>query len=98
MFSSSRRKIGVLLLAAVLVAPWAAAAEPGARMDEQGTRAPWDVLARFWSTLTAFWGESGCSVDPYGGCRDETNTTLAPPENLDNGCSVDPFGGCRGGS
>ena len=97
MLSSSRRKIGALLLAAVLLAPWTAAAEPGARADQPGTRASWDLVARLWSALAAVWGEEGCKMDPYGRCRPDS-ATPAPTENLDEGCKMDPFGGCREGS
>ncbi len=97
MSSFSRRKIGVLLLVAVLLAPWAAAADPGARAEQQGTRAPWGLLAQLWNAVAALWDDNGCGVDPYGEC----GTTSAPPEptqNGDAGCSVDPYGGCRNGS
>jgi hypothetical protein len=92
MFSSSRRKIGVLLLTLALLAPWNAAAEQGARSDQLGTRTPWELLARLWNTVVALWGEAGCSMDPYGDCG---VTNPPPAENLDEGCSVDPYGDCR---
>lgn len=90
MFSSSHRKICVLLLAAVLTAPLTAAAEPGARIDQQA----WDVLARLWNALTVVWGDNGCMIDPYGRCAENNATTPEPSESLDNGCKMDPFGGC----
>ncbi|HYU31134.1 MAG TPA: hypothetical protein VEW48_03145 [Thermoanaerobaculia bacterium] len=97
MSSSSRRKIGVLLVAAVLLAPWTAAAEPGAWKDPSGTQAPWGLLAQLWNAVAALWGDNGCSMDPNGGCAIDS-ATPAPTENLDEGCKIDPFGGCREGS
>jgi hypothetical protein len=96
MSSSFRRKIGVLLVATVLLAPWAAAAEPGARNDSQNQTA-WSLLAQLWSAVAGLWGDNGCSMDPYGSCRDGS-TLPPPPENLENGCHMDPYGGCQPGS
>jgi hypothetical protein len=96
MSSSSRRTIGVLVLAAALLAPWAAAAEPGGRNDP-GTRTPWDFFAQFWSAVAILWGDAGCHMDPYGACG-KGSVPPAPTESVDAGCSVDPFGGCRNGS
>jgi hypothetical protein len=95
MSSFPRRKIGVPLVAAVLLAPWTAAAESGALKDAAGIQSPWDRLARLWSAVTALWSEEGCSVDPYGRCG-AANSPAAPAEKLDNGCKIDPFGGCKG--
>lgn len=40
----------------------------------------------FWFSM-----DSGCIVDPLGGCSAET---WAP--HTDEGCAMDPLGGCRG--
>lgn len=96
MSSFSRRKVGVLLLVAVLLAPWAAAAEPGTGAEHQGSRSPWALLAQLWSVVTALWSNNGCSMVPYGVCGDGS-TAPEPTENLNNGCSVDPFGRCGDG-
>src|SRR6266545_2542231 len=97
MSSSSRRKIGVLLVAAVLLAPWTAAAEPGAWKEPAGTQSPWDLFARLWSTVTALWSDNGCLIDPFGVCG-AANSPAGPTENVDEGCKIDPYGGCRNGS
>src|SRR6185295_5659631 len=96
MSSSSRLKIGVLVLAAVLLAPWSAFAEPGARLAHPGTTS-WVLLARLWSAVAAFWGDNGCSVDPFGVCG-AASTPPEPSQNVDNGCGMDPYGSCREGS
>jgi len=98
MTTPSRRKIAVLLVAAVLLAPWSAAAEPtglagwltslwsvtGSTIFPYGTDQPTTNL------------DNGCGMDPYGGCRNGS-TTPAPTPNADAGCSVDPYGGCGSG-
>lgn len=91
--SSFRRKVSLLLLLAVLSAPWTASAEPAARAGQRGAEAPWDLIVRLWGALTAVWGEEGCRIDPFGRCADQ-NTPPEPTENLDAGCRIDPFGGC----
>lgn len=104
--SNSRRKIGVLLVAAVLMAPWAAAAEPGARTAQRSSGAAWVSLSQLWDAMAAFWGGSGnaapeptehvdegCKIDPFGVCRDRS--ILPPPtESVEEGCKIDPYGGC----
>jgi hypothetical protein len=97
MSSSFRRKVGALLIAAVLLAPWVASAEPGAWKDPAATRVPWDLLDRLWTPVTALWSEAGCMIDPYG-LYGAANSTPVPTENLDNGCKIDPYGACRSGS
>jgi len=100
MTTASYRKIAVLLVAAVLLAPWSAAAEP--------TRLA-DWLTTLWSVAFGVFPygsdsprvtlpptenlDNGCKMDPFGGCRNGS-TTPAPAPNADNGCRMDPFGGC----
>ena len=98
MSSSSKRKIGALVLFAVLLAPWTAVADPVGRSLAPSVQGSGDLLATFWNAITALWGDNGCSMDPFGLCRDD-NDEPEPAENGEAGCSVDPFGGgCREGS
>jgi hypothetical protein len=73
----------VLLLATSLGTPaWAV---PGRFSSEIRL---FDVLARLWGSLTAVWSESGCKIDPNGGCG------TGQPPTTDSGCKIDPHGGC----
>lgn len=87
-----RRKIAVLLLGAVLVAPWVSAES----RQENASRRPveaWNLFARLWGALTAIWSENGCSIDPDGGCAGATGTS-STNEAQDEGCTIDPDGRC----
>ena len=111
--SSLRRKIAVLLLAAFLLTPWMAAAEPRPGEHQRAAGATWGLLARLWSALTAAWVDEGCTIDPFGRCGSDSldggctidpngrcgghSTTPEPTESVDNGCTIDPYGGCRSG-
>lgn len=65
--------------------------------------APAPLLDPFWSFLSSVWSESGCRIDPSGGCApttDEghhidpdgaTQASQAGPET-DEGVSIDPDG------
>ncbi|HWM89494.1 MAG TPA: hypothetical protein VN493_01870 [Thermoanaerobaculia bacterium] len=86
--SSLRRKIAVLLLALVLAAPWALAAEP--RFEQRG--AAWSLFDRLWGALTSLWNENGCTLDPSGRCVPDAR------ESLDEGCTIDPSGRCQSGT
>jgi hypothetical protein len=97
MSSSSRRKIGLLVLVAVLLAPWSATAEPAGRAVQQGTGASLALLVRLWNAVAALWGDEGCRMDPFGRCGAASSPAVST-ENLDNGCSMDPNGGCRDAS
>jgi hypothetical protein len=85
---SLRRKALLLLLCAVLVAPWAAAAPRRSHPPQAVAPAPLDLLGRSWSFLKSLWSEEGCDIDPDGRCL-----TSAQPRT-DTGCDIDPSGRC----
>lgn len=58
--ASLRRKIVVLVLTVTLAVPWCAAAAPAAE--------PPDLLSRLWLLVTSLWGDTGCHLNPDGGC------------------------------
>jgi hypothetical protein len=80
------RVLLVLLVVLALAAPSAWAAPRQSRIEI----GPLDFLARLWGSLTAIWAESGCWIDPNGGCLDDTPL----PPGTDEGCKLDPNGGC----
>jgi hypothetical protein len=98
--SSLHRKIVVFLLAAVLTAPWALAGEPRAALSERDGAgvlrgSPLDLLSGLWRAVTVLWAESGCTIDPYGGCAAGRQDDGAADAAGDSGCTIDPDGGCR---
>ncbi len=86
--ASLRSQVVVLVLALTLAVPWCAAAAPASE--------PPDLLSRLWLFVTSLWGDTGCHIDPSGGCRDAL--TVEPPatSNGDTGCHLDPNGSCGG--
>jgi hypothetical protein len=97
--ASPRRKIVLLLLAALLIAPWASAAprhgsaHPVSLSKEIG--AP-DFLSRAWNLLAGAWTKTGCHIDPDGQCG---SASVAPnPLPTKEGCQIDPSGRCNSGS
>jgi hypothetical protein len=90
--ASLRRKTLLLLLAAVLAAPWASAAGPRtetAQPAQAAEFAPLDVLERLWGLLRNAWTKEGCEINPNGHC------TAQPPVQTKEGCHIDPSGLCR---
>jgi hypothetical protein len=89
-----RRKTILLLLAAVLAAPWASAAAPRAedsRPVQAVAPAPPELLGRIWSFLQSVWSKTGCSIDPFGRCdADPGQQSVQAKSN----CSIDPDGRC----
>lgn len=88
--TSLRRNVFLLLLLAVLAAPWASAA--GSLDDDRSMEAaasPLDLFGRLWTLLKSAWSETGCMVDPNGFCTPE------PEPQSDTGCMIDPDGRCR---
>lgn len=101
--ASFRRKIVLcLLLVTVLAVPWASAAGHAAP-------APPGLFHQILSFFTSLWGDSGCHIDPFGGCATSVQpdegchidpsgrcgkATTAPLVLPDEGCHIDPFGRC----
>ena len=83
-----RRTVFLLLLLTILAAPWASAAEAPAEDPRVEAAASTQLLGRFWGFLKSAWGETGCRLDPDGGCAP------APQPQTDEGCHLDPNGGC----
>jgi hypothetical protein len=90
--ASLRRKTILLLLAAVLAAPWASVAGPRTEGDQPAQAVQpgaLELLDRFWGFLRNTWNKDGCHIDPFGRC------TPQPPVQTKEGCNVDPNGNCR---
>ncbi|HWN40854.1 MAG TPA: hypothetical protein VNW71_01470 [Thermoanaerobaculia bacterium] len=79
------RKVVVLVLFAILALPWVSAA------GQEDVRPAANLFEQVWSFLTSLWSESGCRIDPNGGCAPEP----MPMDDTDSGCHIDPNGGCR---
>jgi hypothetical protein len=92
---SLRRKTFLLLLCAVLAAPWATAAPRRSHPPQAVAPAPLDLLGLSWSFLKSFWSEEGCDIDPNGRCITRP-TQVSPPKSLwsEEGCMIDPSGRC----
>lgn len=84
--NSIRRKVVLLLVTALLAsapswaAPWSLKAD---------FSSPLDLLSRLWGTLTSVWSETGCHIDPHGGCA---SSETPPADQVDTGCQIDPNG------
>ena len=94
--TSFRCKIVLLLLLAVLAAPWASAAGrlttiPWPAVASAPT--PFDVLSSAWRFLTRLWSEEGCRIDPSGACVPGSAQPLPAPRTGE-GCRIDPNGAC----
>ncbi|HWM93489.1 MAG TPA: hypothetical protein VN493_22195 [Thermoanaerobaculia bacterium] len=91
--ASFHRKAVIFLLLATFAAPWASAA--GSRSDEaraaKEAGPSLSLLGRISSFLTRIWSETGCHIDPSGGCAPEPR----PTSWSDEGCMIDPNGRCR---
>ena len=90
-----RHKVGLLLLAALLAAPWAvvAAPRPGspgpAKAAAPVAQSLWGHL---WSFLTIVWSDEGCYIDPNGAhCGGAASQPGITPQG-DEGCYIDPDG------
>lgn len=93
--ASPRRKIVLLLLAALLIAPWSSAApRPGSAHPASlsGDIGIPDFLSRAWNLLTGAWTKVGCNIDRNGQCG---SASVAPsPLPTKEGCHIDPSGRC----
>ena len=87
-----RRLIVVLALGALLGSPATSLAKPyaAARFSEDRMVSV-PLLSRLWNAVVSVWEKAGCSIDPFGRCVPNSQTTT------DNGCSIDPFGRCTTG-
>jgi len=91
------RKTLLLLLCAILVAPWAAAAAPRSEAPKGAIPAPLDLLSRTWGLLKSLWSAEGCGIDPSGRCITGTTQGLQPRSLWSaEGCGIDPDGRCQG--
>ena len=89
MFSTSlRRKVVFVLLFAILAVPWPSVAEA------RELNNPVDLFGRVWSFLKAVWSETGCHIDPSGGCVGSNGEETLPADQMDEGCHIDPDGRC----
>ena len=89
---SPRRTVTLFLLAAVLAAPLAlwAGPLPGGPPSAAAAEGSGPLLLRpFWDLLAFLWQETGCHIDPNGGCA----ASPRPGAAADEGCHIDP-GGC----
>lgn len=98
----SFRSLSVVLVLALLVAPWAVEASPATAPRADTVASP-AIIDHFMGWLVALWGDVGCTMDPNGGgCREslDNGCTMDPDgggchERLDEACGWDPNGGCR---
>ena len=82
------------ILAVVLAAPAARAAEPRSRLETAaGASISWGLLEQAWNILARIWAENGCVADPDGLCQPDPGTSSI---TSDNGCVIDPNGRCIG--
>jgi len=93
---SVRRRLASLLLAAVVLVPWAASAAPRAAVEACTVSSSPRLFAQLRSLLTSLWSEAGCILDPDGRCTSTQSTTSAPPVSPDAGRILDPNVGCAG--
>src|SRR4029077_15027124 len=90
--ASVRRKTLLVLLTAILVAPWASAAslQPVSPRSVQAVGpAPLELFNRFWNFLRSVDSKEGCNIDPDGRCRSQNSGPTKA------GCDIDPNGRCR---
>src|SRR5579864_6914995 len=84
-YTSSRRVV-VLAVLFLLIAPWASAAPRHESAQPAGISGAPDLLSLAWSLMTGGWMKEGCMIDPDGRC-----VTSVPTKE---GCNIDPFGRC----
>jgi hypothetical protein len=91
--ASFRRKTVLLLLVAVLAAPWISAAAQ-TRPASVSASAPLDLFSSAWRFLTRLWTKEGCRIDPNGLCVPQLAQPLPEPR-AGEGCRIDPSGACK---
>jgi hypothetical protein len=100
---SLRSGIAVLVLALILVAPWASASQPRGRRVVHPAEAAsismsWNHLAQILQRLfTGLWAKNGCRMDPFGRPVCEQDPDPTSQSQGEAGCQVDPNGGCVSG-
>jgi hypothetical protein len=85
--SAAVRKIVLVLVLSLLIAPWASAAGTKTEISESFESGLQGLLVEAWSFIAILWGDEGCHIDPNGRCEQQT----APLS--DTGCHIDPNGG-----
>jgi hypothetical protein len=92
---SLHRKTLLLLLCAILAAPWATAAPQRSHPPQAVAPSSLDLLGRSWSFLKGLWSATGCDIDPDGRCITRP-TQVSQPKSLrsSEGCDIDPSGRC----
>jgi hypothetical protein len=106
----SPRRIVLLAVLVLLIAPWASAApRPGSTPPASasvGIGIP-DVLSLAWGFITGGWTKESCNIDPNGRCVPNSAPTSSPVgasggHRRDRrpalptklGCQIDPVGHC----
>jgi hypothetical protein len=85
--SSAVRKIVLVLVLSLLIAPWASAAGTKTEISESFESGLQGLLIEAWSFVSDLWGDEGCHIDPDGRCN---------RAEVDEGCHIDPSGaGCH---
>jgi len=92
MQTASRRRTSILLvLLAILAAPWPSGAQPRASsLGRVPTVGLLSLLDDVWRFLRIVWSREGCHIDPDGRCA----TNPAPQPTQKEGCHIDPNGQC----
>ncbi len=91
--ASFRRKSILLVLVAVLAAPWTSIAAQSGPAAVSAS-APLDLFSSAWSFLTSLWSKEGCRIDPDGRCVPQASHPLRVPRTGE-GCRIDPNGACQ---
>lgn len=85
----SPRRVVLLAVLLLLIAPWASASpRHGSTQPARasfGIEIP-DVLSLAWKVITGGWMKEGCNIDPFGRC--------VTPVQTKTGCTIEPDGRC----
>lgn len=85
-----RQTLMLLVLALALVVPAASASDLESSQARQTGQSSPDFLERLWQLFTGLWSDSGCRIDPLGGCS--VGSEQPPVSNTDEGGYLDPLG------
>lgn len=80
----SRRYLARMLPVVLVAVALSTSSAWGAPRQSREAARQDDLLSRLWTSLTVLWAQTGCKIDPHGGCTART----------DVGCIIDPHGGC----